>query len=142
MVTIGFLIDYRTVISKNLLAIIRKFIHKDLAIKFTCVKQTKEKFTLKPSAFYNCIIGKFIVYINIKNIYFSVLLILILFIILEVFMKKSINGAIQETVSEKILERLIESILTNSKDWEKGRSHTKDVDDITEETEEQIMKKI
>ncbi|CAL1671739.1 unnamed protein product [Lasius platythorax] len=57
----------------------------------------KGKFTLKPSALYDCII--------------------------EVFMIKSRKGAIPETVTEKLLVKLIGAILTNSKDWEKGRLH-------------------
>lgn len=57
MIIIGFVIDGGTVLSKNLLAVIRKFFHKNLASKFTCVKQTKDKFTLKPSTLYDCIIG-------------------------------------------------------------------------------------
>lgn len=57
MATIGFIIDGGSVISKNVLAVFKKFFHKDLAMKFTCVKQTKDKFTLKPSALYNCVIG-------------------------------------------------------------------------------------
>lgn len=57
MATIGFIIDGGSVISKNVLSVFRKFFHKDLAIKFTCVKQTKDKFTLKTSALYYCITG-------------------------------------------------------------------------------------
>lgn len=55
--TIGFIIHGGTVVSKNLLAVVRKFFHKDLATKFTCVKQTKDKFTLKSSELYDCIVG-------------------------------------------------------------------------------------
>lgn len=40
-------------------------------------------------------------------------------------MMKSRKRAISETISEKKLERLIGIILTNSKDWEKGRLHQK-----------------
>ncbi|XP_028044694.1 uncharacterized protein LOC105833247 isoform X2 [Monomorium pharaonis] len=99
MARIAFVIDGGTVVSKNLLAVIRKFFHKDLATKFTCVKQTKDKFTLKSSALYDCII--------------------------EVFMMKSKKGAIPETLTEKLLDKLIGAILTNSKDWEKARKHKK-----------------
>jgi len=57
MENIAFIIDSRTGLSKNLLAIFRKFIHRDLATKMTCMKQINDKFTLKPSLFYNCIVG-------------------------------------------------------------------------------------
>ncbi|XP_032690185.1 uncharacterized protein LOC116853271 [Odontomachus brunneus] len=57
MATIAFIIDSRRTLSKNVLSIIRKFLHKDLANKFTCLKPTKNKFTLQPSNFYNCIVG-------------------------------------------------------------------------------------
>jgi len=55
-----------------------------------------------------------------------------LFIILEAFCSKRKN--IQETFSEKTLEKLIGVILTNSKDWEKGRLQKKNID-IVEENE-------
>jgi len=57
MESITFVIDSRITLSKNLLSMIRKFLHKDLTTKFTRVKQINNKFTLKPSLFYNCIIG-------------------------------------------------------------------------------------
>lgn len=44
-----------------------------------------------------------------------------LFIILEVFKAKNTSGALQENMSEKTLDKLMGVILTNSKDWEKGR---------------------
>lgn len=43
----------------------------------------------------------------------------------DVFMMKSRKRAISETIWEKKLERLIGIILTNTKDWEKGRLHQK-----------------
>lgn len=57
MIAIDCIIDSTTPLSKNLLAVIRKFLHKDLTTKLTCVKQIKDKLTLKPSLFYDCIIG-------------------------------------------------------------------------------------
>ncbi|KAL0115664.1 hypothetical protein PUN28_010883 [Cardiocondyla obscurior] len=83
--------------SKNILAIIRKFLHKDLATKFTCTKKANEKFVLKPSAFYDCIT--------------------------DVFRMQNKTDA--KMISEKEIDRLIGAVLTNSKDWEKGRLHTK-----------------
>lgn len=40
-------------------------------------------------------------------------------------MIKSRKGEIPETITEKLIEKLIGAILTNSKDWEKGRMHKK-----------------
>ncbi|XP_066595407.1 uncharacterized protein [Prorops nasuta] len=57
---IGFVIDSKTVLSKNVLAVIRKFLHQNLTTKFTCVKAVTGKYTLKPSKFYESIISKFI----------------------------------------------------------------------------------
>ncbi|XP_018371178.1 PREDICTED: uncharacterized protein LOC108766375 [Trachymyrmex cornetzi] len=108
--TIGFIINTRTALSKNLLFVIRKFIHKDLATKFTCVKNVKNKFTMKPSLFYDCIV--------------------------EAFFAK--RRDIQEPFSEKILEKLIGAILTNSKDWGTKRRFEKTIvtlDAVTEEKE-------
>lgn len=52
---------------------------------------------------------------------------------------KSRQGAIPETVTEKSLEKVIGTILTNSKDWEKGRIH-KITENILTETNENVNK--
>jgi len=67
-----------------------------------------------------------------RIMYKALFLLINLFIILEAFFSKRKN--IQETFSEEILEKLIGVILTNSKDWEKGRLQNKNID-IVEENE-------
>lgn len=53
-------IDAHTILSRNVLAVIRKFFHRNLAMKYTCLKKIENKQTLKPSIFYDCIKGKII----------------------------------------------------------------------------------
>lgn len=59
----------------------------------------------------------------------------LLLLILEVVMTKSTHGKLQQIISEKTLDKLIGVILTNSKDWKKGRS-TKNTNNVTENIEE------
>ncbi|KAL0101889.1 hypothetical protein PUN28_018441 [Cardiocondyla obscurior] len=83
---ITFIMDAKTLPSKNILAIIRKFLHKHLATKLTCTKRLMENFV-------------------------------------DVFRMQ--NKTDVKMIYEKEIDRLIGAVLTNSKDWEKERLHTK-----------------
>lgn len=51
-------IDAHTRLSRNVLAVVRKFFHRDLTMKYTCLKKIENKKTIKPSIFYDCIKDK------------------------------------------------------------------------------------
>lgn len=61
---------------KTILTILKKMFTRDLALQFTVIRQSKNKYVIKETTFYKTLFGEFIIcicylYINILNNTFS-----------------------------------------------------------------------
>ncbi|XP_025996567.2 uncharacterized protein LOC105204350 [Solenopsis invicta] len=81
-------------IKQSIVGIIKKFLHRDFAIKCTAIKFSPNKFVLKNTCFYNSLFDLICHY------------------------HKTSEGGI---VTEKIFYKSLSSCLTNAKDWDRFR---------------------